>query len=213
MVSRRRFLKVLAGSSGLAASAGCVGTRWWEDEQDGEEQTGSESSDAGGDETDRTDPAADENGPSPEREDDESSTEDEGESTQEHHTDDEERQHEPDEEDLEVDEDEYEDHGTSETEQRSPDDIEIDAEADLEDSGAARVAGTVTNTSETPIDVVDLEITFSDADGGYLTADLVSVHDLGAGESDSFESTITPDQARGQPGHVDIEPTVYDQAN
>ena len=190
-------------------SAGCVGTRWWEEEDaetgstDTEEPADSES------ESDDESPTGDTTDDTDTEESADTPSEDDSEGT----SDEEERQHEPDEVDLEVDGDEYEDHGTSETEQRSPDDIEIDAEADLEDSGAARVAGTVTNTSETPIDVVDLEITFSDADGGYLTADLVSVHDLGAGESDSFESTITPDQARGQPGHVDIEPTVYDRAD
>lgn len=209
MVSRRQLLSGIAGSNLLVTSAGCVGTRWWEEEDAETESTDTE-------EPDDSESVPDEETPPEETTDDidtEESTDTPSEDDSGRTNDEEERQHEPDEEDLEVDEDEYEDHGTSETEQRSPDDIEIDAEADLEESGAARVAGTVTNVSETAIDVVDLEITFSDADGGYLTADLVPVHNLGADESDSFESTITPDQARGQPGHVDIEPTVYDRAN
>lgn len=202
------------GSTGiLISTSGCVGTRWWEDEQSRGEETDSEPPDSDGDETDRTDPAADENEPSSEQEDDESSTEDNGESTREHQSNEEERQHKPDEEDLEVNEDEYEDHGISETEERSPDDITIEATAQLEKSGGATVRGTVTNVSDKSIDVVDLEIIFYDVSGSYLTADLVSLTNLDPSTGEPFEVVITPDQARGEPDHVDIQPTVYDRGD
>lgn len=208
MVSRRQFLSGFVSSSVVVSSAGCVGTRWWEDENDTRESTDSEESDdePAPDAGSSTDAASDETS-------EEESTETASDNESEQSADSEDRQHEPDEEDLEVDEDKYEDHGTSETEQRSTADIEIDADADLENNGGARVSGTVTNVSETSIDVVDLEFTFYDAGGNYLTADLVSVRDLEAGDSESFESTITPDQARGQPDYINIEPTVYDRAD
>lgn len=208
MVSRRQFLSGVVGSSVVVPLAGCVGTRWWEDEDDTRESTDAEESDDGepasdaGSSTNDTPDETAEEGPT------ETPPDNESEQSVDNN-----RQHEPDKEDLEVNEVKYEDHGISDTEQRSTDDIEIDAKADLENSGGARVFGTVTNVSETSIDVVDLEFTFYDAGGNYLTADLASVRDLKAGESESFESVITPDQARGQPEHVDIEPTVYNRVD
>lgn len=75
------------------------------------------------------------------------------------------------------------------------------------------MTGTVTNVSEEPIDVVDLEVSFYDESGSYLTADLVSITNLDPSKSESFEITITPDQAHGEPDHVDIQPTVYDRSD
>lgn len=213
MVSRRRLLASLGNTGILISTSGCVSTRWWEDEQSEGEEADSEPPNSDGDEMDRTDPAADENEPSSEQEDNESSTEDDGASTQEHQSNEEERQHKPDAEDLEVNEDEYDDHGTSETEERSPADITIEATAQLEKSGGATVRGTVTNVSDEPIDVVDLEVIFYDVSGSYLTADLVSITTLSANKSESFEVVITPDQARGEPDHVDIQPIVYDRSD
>lgn len=209
MVSRRRILANVGGTGLLISLTGCIGTRWWEDDTDN-----AESSNSTGDNTNTpssSDTQTDTEETHTDTSTDSADTNDRKETTE--NEENENRQHKPDEEDLEVNEDKYENHGSSETRERSPDDIMVKATAELKESGRATVTGTVTNASEEPIDVVDLEVSFYDKGGSYLTADLVSITNLDPNASESFEITITPDQARGEPDHIDIQPTVYDRSD
>lgn len=206
-MSRRRTLKTLGGGAALALS-GCVGTRWWEDEDD----TSSELS--GQSETDTTDANEQDTDPGDNSNESgqEDATDDSGESKSRDRNN-EESQQKPTEEETDINRDQYDQQEVSDTKARSVDDIEIDADSQIINDGSATVTGTVTNISETSIEVVDLEVVFYDTDDEYLSAQLVTITDLGAGESEQFEAGIAPDGARGQPKRVEINPDVYDRTD
>lgn len=203
-MSSRRYLLARFSGGLVALLSGCVGTRWWEDSE-------SDGSDGG---TEGRDNSENESGDSSTA--NERNQTNEGQSADEEKNlseDSEESSQKPTDEETEIDRDEYEDQEVSDTEARSRDDIEIDVDSQIAADGSATVTGTVTNVSDTSIDVVDLEIVFYGADDEYLSAQLVTIRNLGVDKSEQFDAGIAPDGAHGQPKRVEITPDVYDRAD
>lgn len=209
-MSSRRYLLARFSGGLVALLSGCVGTRWWEDSESDGPDGGTEGRDHSENESGDFSTANERNQTNEEQSADEEENLSEN---NEGNEDKEESSQKPTDEETEIDRDEYEDQEVSDTEARSRDDIEIDADSQIAADGSATVTGTVTNVSDTSIDVVDLAIVFYGADDEYLSAQLVTIRDLGVDESEQFEAGITPDGAHGQPERVEITPDVYDRAD
>ncbi|KYH23875.1 hypothetical protein HAPAU_39540 [Halalkalicoccus paucihalophilus] len=204
MISRRQFAKFLGSIGTLVSLSGCIGTRWWEDDNDEGRPTG------------RTDTESEKNtsseGPADTSNASEHDTDDKrknaSETTSEDNT---ERQQYPDENATQINRNEYnETYGEYETTARDPSAVEITADAQQPTDGSLLVSGTVVNVSDRAVDVVDIELVFYGTNDAYLSATLVTVRDLESGESREFETRPTTGTIEGNIERIEANRTVYD---
>lgn len=85
------------------------------------------------------------------------------------------------------DDDEYASDEVVNESQPTTDDVTISDDELTAQAGGATVTGTLTNEGETTLDVVDIQVTFLDANGQPLTTTLWGTNNLGSGESWNFE--------------------------
>ncbi|MCL7418911.1 MAG: FxLYD domain-containing protein, partial [Halalkalicoccus sp.] len=204
MDSRRHFAKLLGSLGTLVFLSGCVGTRWWEDEDNEKPPTGG--ADTGSQENATSEGTATTNTTS------EHDTGNERTNASETNSEDNtERQQHPDENATEINRDEYdENYGEHETTARDPSEVEITADAQQAPNGSLLVSGTVTNVSDRAVDVVDIELIFYGVDDAYLSATLVTVRDLESAESREFETQPTTGTIEGNLERIEVNRTVYD---
>lgn len=194
MISRRQFAKLLGCTSTLVSLSGCIGTRWWEDDDDEKRPTGG------------TDTGSRENA-TPEGDTDTDNTS-ERDTDSENQTD---RQQQPDENATQINRDEYdENYSEYETTARDPSGVKITVDAQQVSTGSLLVSGTVTNVSDQTIDVVDIEFVFYGTDDEYLSATLVTLRDLEPSDSHEFETQPTTGTIEGDLERIDVNRTVYD---
>lgn len=204
MMSRRQFTKCLGSTGTLIALSGCIGTRWWEDDDD--EKRPASGPDTESEENTASEGTADTDNTNERNTDNEQKNANE--TTSEDTT---ERQQHPDENATEINRDAYdENYGAYETTARDPGAVEITADAQQAPDGTLLVSGTVTNVSDRAIDVVDIELVFYGTNDEYLSATLITVHDLESDESREFETQLTTGTIGGTPARIEINRRVYD---
>lgn len=214
MLTRREYLAT-SGLAGTIATAGCL--TWFrdddQDQDDGRNQDDSRESeqegadaanDQGEEHMDQNDTAQND---TQNRERNESTESNESADTDANDTESEpERQREPTEEQTEIDRDEFDggDGEPADTEERPADHVEteVDREGIERADGMISVSGTVTNVSDEPIDAVDIELVFLDADGREVGRELRTVRDLGAGETETWGIRTVETTLRGEPERV-----------
>ena len=146
------------------------------------ETNSNEEADSGGD-TNESDDTQDENDTSGDGNENESDTENETEEEQEPLT--------PDENETEVNESKYEDPEQAELTELDESAADISLNIDLGQDGAS-ITGEITNACGCEIQSVDVDIEFYDAAGDYCGSHLITVHDLGPGESERVAEHVPP---------------------
>jgi hypothetical protein len=207
-MNRREYL---AGTSlfGVTATAGCL--EWvFPDEDEDAEAGGNTQTDGAGDDgesdedeqnaEDETESSEDGEGGTDEHED---SNDDEDGEEGETEEEDEEDELVPDREDVEPDRDEYDEPEEREVVERDSDDVSVDANA-RDEGGLIVISGSVANDSDEDIDAVDLYFELYDSGDEYIGGRLVSVGDVDAGASASFEEEVWTDELRGVLARIEI---------
>ena len=218
-MNRREYL---AGTSlfGITATAGCLEWVFPDDDEDEDAEAGGNThtdgagDDGGSDEDEQND--EDENEPSENGEDgtdehedsndggdDEEEQGETGEGEESDEEEDEEDELVPDREDVEPDRDEYDEPEDREAIERDSDDVSVDASAQ-EDDGLIVISGSVTNVSDEFVDAVNLRFELYGSGDEYIGGRLVSVQDIDAGTSVSFEEEIWADELRGALARIEI---------
>lgn len=204
MISRRQFVKLLGSSSTLVSLSGCIGTRWWEDDDD--EKRPASGPDTGSEESVTPERATDTDNTN--ERDTDNERKNASDTTSEDNA---ERQRHPDENATEINRDTYdENYGAYETTARDPSAVEITADAQQASTGLLLVSGTVTNVSGRAIDVVDIELVFYGTDDEYLSATLITVRNLEPAERREFETELTTGTIGGTPARIELNRRVYD---
>ena len=217
-MNRRKYLATGA-LTGAVTTVGCLS--WFRDDDSGDGNTSAQNdADADGDDGAPTDADGNETveDASEEREQNTSDGDDDGaenttETENESDQDAEDKPIAPDENETEIDRDQYNESEPAAMEERPQSDIESTVDDIERRNGRVSVTVTVRNVSSQAIDIVDVEILFYDANGGYLDSRIETITDLEAGASETVEIAVRTETIRGDPAEIELEATPMDCVN